>query len=151
MESENKILVLRIGFICLFPAIRLGKKKSLRAQKVPNNRSNRKLREILAATQCSILRHIMEGLKRWLRGEKYQMLFQRIWVRFPAPTGQLVIICNSSYGCPISSSSGLLGHHACLWCIDIYAGKTPTSMKNQLASQPNKQTKVIQTHQINLL
>ena len=36
------------------------------------------------------------GLERWLGGWEHQLLFQRTWVQFPAPTRQLKTICNCS-------------------------------------------------------
>jgi hypothetical protein len=36
-------------------------------------------------------------MERWFSEQEYRLLFQRIWVQFPAPTWQLITACNSIF------------------------------------------------------
>lgn len=56
---------------------------------------------------------------------KYLLFFQRTWVESQQSCGGLQLSITPVAG-ELMSFSGLQGHQACSWCIDIGAGKTLT-------------------------
>lgn len=71
------------------------------------------------------------GLERWLGGQKHWLLFQRIQVRIPAPTGPLKLSVTLVPQDTMPSSGPS-------WARGIHAGKTPTHIKLKEKENPEQ-------------
>jgi hypothetical protein len=65
-----------------------------------------------------------KGLDRYLCGQEHWLLFQKIWVHFPAPTWHLTTVCNSC-----SRGSDNSHRHTCSEITNVYKIKINCLLK----------------------
>lgn len=67
----------------------------------------------------------LNSVERSFDGYKYWLLFQKTRVPFPAPTLSVTRFRG------LIASSGRGGDQTHMWCTEIYAGKTPTHVRQK--------------------
>jgi len=80
---------------------------------------------------CGLFHHTKTFYKIFYRGWGVGLLLVQIWVKYPAPTGQLTTVCNFS----LRESDGLFwpprAAGSCAWYIHIHIHSTHTHNKSK--------------------